>query len=404
MKIAVVVHGRFHAFEFIRSLRRRGHEAVVFTNYPVWAARRLGIDPAWVRSFWFHGVISRLCAAFTGRMGIRYPESFFHPWFGRWAKKNLERERWDVVHAWSGVAEESLRNRAKIGGIHVLMRGSAHIRTQRRILEEERQRTGARIDCPGDWIIKREEKEYGLADRIAVLSSFARDSFLEQGIPAEKLWLLPLGVDPEVFRLPEEAIQARTRRILSGEPLRVLYVGAISFQKGFLDLTTLARSLQGEPFRFRALGPVSKEVLGLLHRSSDFLETVAKQPQRELPLQYRWADLFVFPTLQDGYAMVLAQAQAGGLPILTTTHCGGPDMIREGETGWLVPIRSPAAMAERLRWCQLHRRELAEMATAIAQQGPLRSWEEVAEDFETLCRKALAEGPFTGPDAAEGKS
>ncbi len=60
MKIAVVVPGRFHAFDLVRALRSRGHEAVLFTNYPKGAVRRFGISTSWVRSFWIHGVVSRL--------------------------------------------------------------------------------------------------------------------------------------------------------------------------------------------------------------------------------------------------------------------------------------------------------------------------------------------------------
>ena len=75
------------------------------------------------------------------------------------------------------------------------MRGSAHIRTQAELLAEEEARTGTRIDKPGEWIIGRETREYGLVDRVVVLSSFARDSFQAEGVPADKIRLLPLGAD-----------------------------------------------------------------------------------------------------------------------------------------------------------------------------------------------------------------
>ena len=65
MKIAIVVHGRFHAFDLARALSERGHQVTLFTNYPQWAARRFGLGKVEVRSFWAHGIASRLVARVT---------------------------------------------------------------------------------------------------------------------------------------------------------------------------------------------------------------------------------------------------------------------------------------------------------------------------------------------------
>src|SRR5690242_3588338 len=67
MKIAIIVQGRFHAFDLTRALSERGHQVTLFTNYPQWAARRFGIGDAEVRSFWPHGVASRV----AGYLGIK---------------------------------------------------------------------------------------------------------------------------------------------------------------------------------------------------------------------------------------------------------------------------------------------------------------------------------------------
>jgi glycosyltransferase involved in cell wall biosynthesis len=89
-----------------------------------------------------------------------------------------------------------------------------------------------------------------------------------------------------------------------------------------------------------------------------------RQPQAYLPVVYGWGDLFVYPTVEDGYAVVLAQAAAAALPILTTTNCSGPDLVRPKQSGWIVPIRSPYALVERTRWCGGHRTALAAMSGA----------------------------------------
>jgi len=383
MKIAVVVHGRFHGFDLARELTRR-HDVTVFTNYPSWAAARFGLKPSQVRSFWPHGVVSRV-AWWLHQKSFPYPEAALHRVFGRWAASQVAKEQWDVVHCFSGVSEEILLALKGRPTTRMVVRGSAHIRTQARLLEEEEQRTGTRLDRPSRWMISREEREYALADRIVVLSSFARDSFLAAGTTSSKLGFLPLGASIEMFRPSQEVVEARGRRILSGEPLRVLYVGSLSLQKGLWDMASVISRLCKEKFRFRFIGPETVEARGLIKELRSSAEFVPKQLQRDLPRSYAWADLFMFPTIQDGFAVVLAQANASGLPILTTTNCCGPDLIRDGETGWVLPIRNPDAFVERLRLCNAQRAQLAEMARHLWYDFRPRTWADVAKDFESLC-------------------
>ncbi len=389
MKIAIAVHGRFHAVDLARELSRR-HDVTVFTNYPKWAAQRFGLSPAQVRSFWAHGVASRLAWWLHDRLSIPFPEAFFHRLFGRWAAARIAAEDWDVVHSFSGVSEEILRATSSHAGLRMMVRGSAHIRTQARLLEEEELRTRTRMDRPSRWIVAREEREYVLADLILVLSRFAWDSFVAEGVSPNRLTMLPLGARTDHFRPSPEIADARRARILSGEPLRVLFVGALCFRKGMLDMASILRSPGSRRFQFRLVGPVSQEARELVRSLDSSAEFIPKQPQHDLPASYAWGDLFVFPTIEDGFAVVLAQAAAAALPILTTSNCCGPELIREGQTGWVLPIRDPQAFTERLVWCDSHREELAEMVRRIYCQFQPRTWTDVADDFEAICAERSA--------------
>jgi glycosyltransferase involved in cell wall biosynthesis len=94
--------------------------------------------------------------------------------------------------------------------------------------------------------------------------------------------------------------------------------------------------------------------------------------------------LFIFPTLEDGFAVVLAQAAMSGLPILTTPNCAGTDLVKEGQTGFVLPIRSSASFVEKLQWCDMHRVELAAMVRRVASDFRPRDWSHVAADFERI--------------------
>ena len=136
MKIAIVVQGRFHAFDLTRELLNRGHDVTLFTNYPRWAVSRFDVPAERVRGFVAHGLLTRANQKLPRQPLPNLREASLHQLFGRWAATQLSQERWDVVHIWSGVAEESLRElRRASGATTLLMRGSAHIRSQQRLLE-----------------------------------------------------------------------------------------------------------------------------------------------------------------------------------------------------------------------------------------------------------------------------
>ena len=376
-KIAIVVHGRFFAFDLAKALLRRGHHVRLFTNYPRWAVARFGFPVGRVSSRWGHGVSSRVFNAARNKFRTPVPERWLHESFGRWAARTVAREQWDAVFCFSGVAEELLETLAGSETSRWLVRGSCHIRTQARLLAEEERRVGWPIEKPSEWMIAREEREYGLADVILTLSTFARKSFRQQNVVS-----IPLGVDVQRFRAEPDKLEERQQRIRSGKKLRVLFVGTQSFQKGLLDLAAIARQLSGR-FDFRLVGPTEPQASGFLKELKSAMESLPAVPEARLPEIYAWGDVFLFPTIQDGFAVVLAQANASGLPILTTTNCGGSDFLRIGETGWILPIRSPDAFIEKLNWCDQHRSELAAMVGRMHHEFKPRTWDDVAVDYES---------------------
>jgi glycosyltransferase involved in cell wall biosynthesis len=379
-KIAIVVHGRFYAFDLARALLARNHDVYLFTNYPKWAVARFGFPVERVRSYWLHGVHTRVLGSVRNKLHTPFPEPWLHESFGGWAARTVTREEWDAVYCFSGVAEELFTALNGSPCVRWLVRASSHIRVQATILQEEERRAGVPIDKPSDWMIAREEREYRLADVILTVSSFAKETF--HGTEAfGKVVSIPLGVDVGDFRAVPAAIEARRQRISDGDKLRVLYVGTKSFRKGLIDLANIASEL-GARFEFRLVGPAEPQAGDLLKKLSTHAQVLPGVPQAELPAVYAWGDLFIFPTVEDGFPVVLAQANASGLPILATTNCGASDFVRIGETGWILPIRSPNAFRERLEWCDEHREELAGMATRIHGQFQPRTWDHVARDYE----------------------
>lgn len=383
LKIDIVVHGRFHGFALARALLAQGHDVLVHTNYPAPIVARFGVARRHVRTFLLHGLGSRALQKLGGALSRDRRDRWLHTSFGAWAARSV-RPDCDFVHGFTGVMEEYLVTpRALPHQVRTIVRGSAHIREQARLLEEEEMRAGVPLDRPSAWMIEREEREYALADKIFVLSTFAKDSFTARGIAAERLWMTPLGVDVRQFGATPEVREARLRRIRSGQALRVLTVGTFSFQKGIYDLVAVASALS-KSMHFRFVGAQAAEAYAFLRTAAEHLDLVERVPESGLAEHYGWADIFLFPTIQDGFAAVLLQAAASGLPIVATANCSAPDFILNNRTGWIVDARNATAMIERLRWCNNHRGSLAEIVKTAGAIDYTRTWDDMARQMVSL--------------------
>lgn len=383
LKIALIAHGRFHAFDLGKSLLARGHDVHLFTDYPGWAVARFGFPAARVTSMTRHGVAVRVLNRLE-RLGIK-PDlaAFMHRWFGRWAARRIARLQWDVVYVWSSVAEEVLQAACGHARHRWLVRESSHIRFQHALLSAEEQRTGVRQDKPHGWSMAREQREYALADRIVVTSSFSRNSFVAEGIAPARTLLLRAGVRAELFRADVAKIRARQQRLLSGGPLRVLYVGTLCFRKGLSDLIAVIRVLpQPQRFRFQFIGNVMPEVRALVDTVRDRAAFFERLPEAALVERYADNDVFVIPTIEDGGPFVLVQALAAGLICVASSNCLGPDLITDQVNGFLLPIRDPQGLEAVLEQIERDRPAAAEMVERAAQAGCLRNWDDAARDFE----------------------
>jgi glycosyltransferase involved in cell wall biosynthesis len=379
MKVAIAAHGRFVAFDYARELIRQGHDVTLFTNYPRSYLERWGIPRRSSRTLIAHGVAARVAQRRTPLSARPRTEAFLHQWFGRWAARALAGTPWDVVLCLSSVGEETFKRR-DVRGLKVCARFSTHIRSQERLLREEQTRTGRPIELPSRWMIDREEREYALADRILVPSTFVLDTFVEQGIPRDRLCMVPFGVDTGVFRPSPETVAERCRRIQSGGPLNVAYVGTISMRKGMHDMLDICRALPRDRFRTTLTGAVHSDAAYLVRELADVATIHRPVPQGELPAVYAAADLFVFPTIEDGHPYVLNQAMESAVPILCSTNCSGPDILTNDVTGWIIPARRPDLFIDRLRWCDANRSQLTRMVGDGYERFRPRTWaDSVAE-------------------------
>jgi glycosyltransferase involved in cell wall biosynthesis len=220
--------------------------------------------------------------------------------------------------------------------------------------EAEREPSLARnwTRAPADyWKSWREECE--LADRIVVNSQWSFDALVQTGIPKEKLLIMPLAFEN---CMPPVLPRKYPGRFTASRPLRVLFLGQINLRKGIARLLRAARSLRSEPVEFFMAGPVQVNIPDAL-RSDQKIRWVGPVARNKVRNYYEQADVFILPTLSDGFGLTQLEALAHRLPMIASRRCG--QVVTDGVNGLLLEEPTAAAIEAALRACLQNPDQLA---------------------------------------------
>jgi alpha-maltose-1-phosphate synthase len=273
-----------------------------------------------------------------------------------------------IVYAYEDAALEAFRAAGQHALCKVYELPIPDWRTLHRILAEERELApewSDTLDGLKDSPAKlaRKDAEIELADHVVVASEFARRGLEREYAPGAMLHKVPYGAPPAATDGPV----ARRR----DEQMRVVYLGQLNQRKGMSYLfDALARV--GPAARLTLIGPKPARPSPALERALADHTWVPPTPHRETLALVREHHAMVFPSLCEGFGLVILEAMAQGVPVITTTNTGGPDVIDDGIDGFIVPIRDPEAIAERL--VRLHQDEDFRMAMACAARRKAAIW------------------------------
>lgn len=282
----------------------------------------------------------------------------------------------DLVYAYTSAAKELFLRARQVGMTTCLDHATAPRVEEMRLVAEEAERfpgwalPGATDDCADEYQ-RRQDEELALGDIVVCASSFARNAIVRRGADVEKIRVVPLGFDPGREGLPEE--KGRT-----GGPLQVLFVGGEGLRKGVGYLSRAVGALRSRAVEVRVAGnlEISEQGLRELRKSLDLLGPV---PRRDMAQLFSWAHVLVLPSISDTFGLVILEAMAAGLPVITTPHTCGPDVVRESVDGFVVPVRDSEAIAERLDRLAGDRALLARMSRAARERSREYTSERYAE-------------------------
>lgn len=384
MKATISVLGRFHAFYLAAQLAKRGGLHRLLTSYPAWEAEKYGVPREKIQSLLWQEIVKRAWERFPRRLRPDWNLQFY--WMERYDRRATRAfdSTADLFVGWNGTSLYQMQ-RARAAGIPtVVVRGNAHMLAQIELLTEEFERFGPAPKYH-PRTIEKSVAEYEEADYIQILSSFARRTFIEHGVPEEKLIQVPLGSSLDEFSpVPKE-----------DDTFRVMHCGRVSIQKGVHYLLEAWSALKLKNAELWLVGPVDEEIRPFLerHAAPSVIVHGAKR-QSELAWFYSQCNVFCLASIQDGFGVVLGQAMACGLPAIATTNSGGPDIVSEGADGFVVPIRDPDALGEKILWCYDNRDACAEMGNAARRKTveQLRGWDAYGDRIYAAYERILASG------------
>ncbi len=382
----VLIHPRGNANvrQALRTFREAGRLGAFCTSVATDPAQTLqkllpgGVRAEWMRrsfpevgagKIWAHpGMeLMRLAAQRTGCERLTRAETgrFCHDNVAgdldRWAARRLKRlPELGAVYAYDDCAVESFRAAREMGAACLYELPIAYLRLwsvmsrEEQALQPEWYR-GSPLVWNSEEKLERKDREIAAADAVFVPSHFVARSLDHARVKPAKVWITPYGC-PTPEPVLAEAIEAPEDK---GRRLRVLFVGGDTLRKGIGYLLGAMRRVEGmaELTVISNLGPEMEGIRTELLRHN-WIKSLPHSAVQKLMQQH---DVLVLPTLFEGRALVVLEALAAGLPVITTPNSGCEDVVRDGVSGYLIPIRSSEAIAEALTRLHEDRALLAAM-------------------------------------------
>lgn len=313
----------------------------------------------------------------------------FIPQTLQWAAKDFFHDqiaskyltKCDIFHGWNGHCLTSLKVAKKMGAVTIVERASSHPLTYERILREEYLRWGIKIEPIDPAVKSRLLKEIEFADYVTAPSDFAFQSHLENGVPWEKILKIPFG-----GTLPAKGVQGAPRYRNESQKFNAVFVGQVGIRKGVLGLLAAWKKLNLKDADLYLLGyeeEVAKKILNQFRGVPGVHFEGYKDPKP----YYAKADVFIFPSLEEGSALVNYEAMSFGLPIITTFNSGS--VIKDGEDGFLVQVGNTEALSEKIKYFYDRPSEARKMGENARKKIEYYSWERYGDNLVAAYGKVL---------------
>jgi glycosyltransferase involved in cell wall biosynthesis len=210
-------------------------------------------------------------------------------------------------------------------------------------------------------------KEIKLADYHIVASNFSKEALIYNKVDKSRIIKAPYGVD--------NTFAQNGIKKMNTDKLKVLFVGEINQRKGIAQILEAAKQLNSNNINFNLIG-AGKEYKSHLYKEYEpYVNFMGRVSFETLKEQYVINDIFVFPSMGEGFGLVLLEAMASGLPVIASQNCAGPDLIENGYNGFLIEAGDTEALKEKIMWFYNNLDKLPEMSKNARSTALNYTWE-----------------------------
>ncbi len=373
------LHQKYHLVRLAEGLEARGHLKRIYSVYPSSMLKRAyHIPEKKLRGLWLFGGLRYLAM----KSKKRELDAMLVRWFDRTVARLLPKaeKQGQCFHGLNVSSLEALKAAKRKVYITFVERSCPHIDYQENLIADEYERlTGERRVSTPRISTERMKQEYDIADYIVVPSTYSGKSFIERGYNKDKVLVVPLSYE-KATKAPEKRNRDKTV---------FLCIGGNFYRKGIYYLLKAWELLKPRNAELIVKGGVPERFAPLLKQKGvrHLTRHLSDEEMNEL---YAKSHVFILPSIDDGFGMVVAEAMTSGMPVIVTEHVGIADGITNGMEGYVVPIRNPEALAEKMAHFLEHPEEISRMGKRALEKSKIYRPEAYTERMVKAYREAVS--------------
>lgn len=300
--------------------------------------------------------------------------------FDKCVSRYLKNIKYDILHGFSGSCFYSMSEAKKQGKICIVDQHDVYYKMSDPLIEDELKKNPNNLSSISYWpphkgYHKRVDEELKIADYAFVPSTFSLKTFKDYGIAKEKLILMPFGIEADSIR---KEIASKERK-----EFKVGFIGSIGLRKGIRYLMEAVREIDNPNIKlyiagsFQAKGNILQEYRGYYNLMGYLSPSKKEGFISDL-------DVLVLPSLIDSFGIVILEAMAKGIAVIASENTGGPDIINNGNDGFIVPIRNTEAIKEKILYLYNNRQKRVDMGRKALEKVSNFTWDRYADRYKNF--------------------